>query len=170
MIVELTGRNESFPCLFMNDVINSCRANPIFLRYFNTISILIIISYPIDIFHHKFCHWVIFALNVSPLFNLIRFIVFKSSHPEVTWFDTSSVIAMMKNMHAFWNFTSMNNPRIPMRPKIFFINCYCSISRSIFPFCPIPAMLSFFYAFKKSFFEIIKGFQVALSTNIPRAI
>src|SRR5882672_9287381 len=82
----------------------------------------------------KFSHcrnpWLISISNLLGLFfsqfyNSTFFLVpiihilFLRTNPKMLWIHASSIIAMVKHIHAFWNRTKMKYPRYSMGPIFF---------------------------------------------------
>lgn len=95
------------------------------------------------------------------LFCHILAIVGRCSNKKMIWISAWRVIAMVQNMHPFWDRPFMNHPGHTMRPLSFIAKFYRSISACIFRTNPFPTFISFYDFFKEPIFyflDFIKKF------------
>lgn len=116
-----------------------------------------------NIFNRKFCGWIC----PSTFRNAILNVVFLSSKKQMIWSYAWRIVASMKHVKSFWNWTKMYFPRITMGKTYFTSPCNRSmtvVSPMAFPY---PTTLGFINESPKSSNRIYEAFLRTVETMFP---
>lgn len=106
-----------------------------------------------NLFFCKSCTRMFFSEIMSKFFNFIHNIVDIFSKPKMIWSYAQSVIAMMKNLHSFWNSFMSDDPRNTVSCTRITTTSKVSITMTKLNSFPNPAGVSFINIFPKSCFK-----------------
>ena len=120
---------------------------------------------------NKFSPFMPLLIGISSLCNFVINIVLVVTKKQMVWINTGSIIALVKNPHAFWNFTNKSFMGKPMRIPSFFWRCKTPIPTPEFACNPHPTsskMLGMFW--DRSIFVYFRSEAPHFRVSHPRSL